>query len=652
MKRYMKLMEEMSIGSMELKNRIAYPPITTGFGAINGSYSAEDIEFSAERAKGGAALVFTDAVAPTRDQQTPVSTPLPYFDNDGQIAAYARWVDAVHNNGAKTCIQLNNAGRQTTILKRGGKPPMGPSAMSSKMVGLLPFPDAVEMTEIEIEQMILDYVLAAGRAQAAGFDAIDIDGGAGYLIQQFMSPLTNRRKDKWGGSLQNRLRFPLEIIRRTREVVGPRYPLLFDLCMDECAEGGIKPEQALETALMFEEEGIAAFRVHNYNLESYEQMFPTMATRRGINVPFGKMLKDNLKSAKVMLGQRINDPDLAEKILDEGGADILLLGRPLIADPYFPKKVLQNRPKSIRKCIACNHCVDMLGYARPIRCVINPIVGFEKEYGEVVQSANPKSVLVIGGGVGGMEAAKAAADRGHKVVLSEKSDRLGGHIKIACLTPHKEELENIIDYYQEVLPEAGVDVRLNTEIDIPGVKEMAPDVIIQATGSTVIKPGFIDFNLPNVFTPEEATVSPEIVKGDKVAVIGGGAVGIEVAEMLAMQNKQVTVLEMKDAVIEDLGIFLAVELHRRIKTLGLTINTGATVKNVNSNSVTYIDSDGEQKVLQTDAVIVAVGFKPNRDLSEQLKGLSEEFIRIGDCSSPRKILDAVHEGFHAARLLD
>ena len=649
----MKLMDEISIGSMELKNRIAYPPITTGFGAIDGSYSAEDIEFSAVRAKGGAALVFTDAVAPTRDQQTPVSSPLPYFDSDEQIAAYARWVDAVHNNGAKTCIQLNNAGRQTTILKRGGKSPMGPSVITdSKMVGVLPFPDSVAMTEIEIEQIIQDYVLAASRAQVAGFDAIDIDGGGGYLIQQFMSPLTNRRKDKWGGSLQNRLRFPLEIIRRTREVVGPHFPLIFDLCMDECAEGGIKPEEAIETALMFEQEGIAAFRVHNYNLESYEQMFPTMEVARGINVPFGKMLKDNLKTAKVMLGQRINDPDLAEKIINDGGADVVLLGRPLIADPYFPKKVLQNRSKSIRKCIACNHCVDMLGYARPIRCVINPIVGFEKEYGEAVQSKSPKNVLVIGGGCGGMEAAKAAADRGHKVVLCEGSDRLGGHIKVASLTPHKEELENIIDYYEVVLPEVGVDVRLNTQIDIAGVKEMAPDVIIQATGSTVIKPGFIDFNLPNVFTPEEVTVSPELVKGNKVAVIGGGAVGIEVAEMLAMQDKQVTVLEMKDAVIEDLGIFLAIELHRRMDILGLTVNTGATVKSVQADSVTYIDSAGEQKVLQTDAVIVAVGFKPNRDLSEQLKGLSSEFIRIGDCSSPRKILDAVHEGFHAARLLD
>lgn len=647
----MKLLEENRIGSLSLKNRLVFAPITTGFSAENGCFGQDEINFSVERAKGGAALIFTDAVAIDRDHQMSVPIPLPYIDHDTQISRYSRFVDAIHHHGAKIGIQLYHAGRQTSTSKRGGNSPVGPSAVHSSMMGRIPFPDSIQMSETEIEQVIQSYALAASRAQNAGFDAIDMGGGAGYLIQQFLSPLTNKRTDRWGGSLENRLRFATSVIKRIRSLLGEEFPLIFDLCLNEYMKDGISVEQGLETAEILESHGIDAFRIHGVNMETFYHLFPSTGSPYGELIPLGKLLKKHIKKAKIMLGQRINDPELAERIIQEEAADIILLARPLISDPYFPKKVMSGKTKSIRKCIGCNHCVDNLAYGKPIRCSVNPVVGFEQEYSQLTKTRDPKNVLIVGGGPAGMEAARVAAYTGHKVTLAEKNSYLGGQIKHAASTPYKEELKNIIAYYEHQLETLNIDVRLNCEIDYQAIMDIKPDTIILATGAEPIIPDIPGIDASNVIKATDILQHSVSIDSGPVVIIGGGSLGAEIAEMLALQGHDITIVEKTDGIAADMGFIISLTFHDRLDKLPIERITNATVTRVEEGKVYYTRANGEQGNAEAAIVVIATGYTPNNTLKDNLSKLVDDVIVIGDCLEPRKILDAVHEGFHSARLI-
>jgi 2,4-dienoyl-CoA reductase-like NADH-dependent reductase (Old Yellow Enzyme family)/thioredoxin reductase len=646
----MKLLEKITIQGMELKNRMAFPPITTAFGAVGGCFSNIEIEYLLERARGGAALLFTDAVAVDRGHQLSVNAPLPYLDSDEQISSYARMSDALRNEGVKTCIQLYHAGRQTTLAKREGKEPIAPSAVSSMLLGLIPFPDALEMTASEIEFSIRSFVLAASRAKAAGFDAVDIDGGAGYLIQQFMSPLTNMRTDAWGGGFEKRMRFPLEIVSRVREVVGKDFPIVFDLPMDEYRPGGITPEDGLKMGQALEDAGVDAFRVHGVMLETYNRMFPTMATPRGVNAALGAMLKAKLK-APVMLGQRINDADLAERLLRDRACDIVLLGRALLADPSFPAKVKAGRTREIRRCIACNTCVDRLAENKPIRCALNAQVGFEREY-RITKAGEPKTILVAGGGPAGMEAARVAALRGHRVVLCEKASSLGGQVVYGSVPPHKEELGTLVEYFMAQMEALGIDVRMGARVDRKMVLKMNPDAVIVATGAIPIQPGIPGAKGRQVLLGQDVLAHQDSVPGVKVVVVGGGSVGAEIAELLWSRGKTVTVVEMRDTIAPDMGLFVGLDFQERIRRTEIAFITGATVKEIRKGSVVYGDTGGRENTLQADAVVLAVGYAADKTLAEALDGIRAEVIPAGDAAGVRNIMSAVHEGFHAARRIE
>lgn len=646
----MKLLEPIRIGSMELKNRMAFPPITTAFGASGGCFTNMEIDYMVERARGGSALLFTDGVATDRNQQLSVDAPLPYLDNDGQISAYTRFVDALRNEGVKTCIQLYQAGRQTKLCKTGGREPIAPSACSTSMLGLIPFPDALEMTGKEIEEAIRSFALAASRAKCAGFDSVDIDGGAGYLIQQFLSPHTNKRSDAWGGSFEKRMRFALEVVSRVRDVVGCSYPLVFDLPMEEYVEGGITPDDGLRMARELEDAGIDAFRVHGVLLETYNRMFPTMSSPRGLNAHFGAALKKGLARAKVMLGQRINTPELAERLLQEGACDIVLLGRALLCDPHFPRKVMAGKVSEIRHCIACNTCVDQLALNKPVRCALNAALGFEREY-RIRKTARPVKVLVAGGGPAGVEAARAAAMAGHRVILCEKGPELGGQIRIAKVPPYKEELQTLIDDQNAQMEILGVDVRLNTEVDRAYIEKLSPDIVIVATGALPVSPDIPGLDRRNVHAARDVLADPSCIRGSLVVVVGGGTVGAETAETLRKRGKEVTVLEMRDAIAMDMGLFIYLEFVSRMRESGITFVTGATVQEIRQDTVVYRDRENREQSAKADDVVIAVGYRPDRSLLHALDGIGIRVVSIGDVNSPRRIMDAIHEGFHAARRL-
>jgi NADPH-dependent 2,4-dienoyl-CoA reductase/sulfur reductase-like enzyme len=518
-------------------------------------------------------------------------------------------------------------------------------------VGRIPFPDAVKMTLDEIDQLIQKYALAASRAKNAGFDVVDMGGGGGYLIQQFLSPLTNKRTDKWGGNLEKRMHFPIALIERIREFVGDEYPLIFDICLDEHVEGGITPTLGLEMAEILESYGIDAFRVHGVNMETVHNMFPGMGSPVGANMPLGKMLKKRLKTAKVLLGLRINDPDLAEKVIQDQAADVVLLGRALLSDPYFPKKVVKDKKSSIRKCIACNHCIDRLAYGKAIRCILNPVLGFERYYSQIKLTDSPKSILVIGGGPAGMEAARVASKRGHKVILAERSGFLGGQIKYAASAPFKEELSSIVTFYENELSLLGVEISLNLKVNREVISQFKPDTVILATGAEAITPPIPGVNKPHVKKAQDLLENDITFKNKPIVIIGGGALGAEVAEMLALQGNQITIIEKKDAIAEDVGVITALDFHDRLGKLPITRVTGATVRRIGDDNVSFTRNKREKGSIKADIVVLATGYASNNILEVAVKEMVDEVVMIGDCVSPRKIINAIHEGFHAARLI-
>lgn len=639
-----KLLEPISIGPLKLLNRIGMPPMTMCYANENDGVSRQHINYYRERAAGGAAMIMVGGVTVEGEMgKLFCPSPLLRLDDNKYVAGFNRLVEAIHDQGSKAVIQLYNSGRQTTPEKTGGKPPLSASDCSTKLMGVLPMQDARAMSIDEIEQLEDAYAAAALRAKTAGFDAVLIDGGAGYCIAQFMSPFTNKRDDQYGGDLEGRMRFPLNIISKVKEQVGDDYPLFFDLPADELVEGGIRIEESTVMAQMLEKAGILAFRLHVAVYETYQYVVPPAAVPRGVHAELAQKIKKGLKSAKVMLGHRINDPGLAEELLQQDVADIILLGRPLLADPEFPRKGAQGRIDDIRRCIACNTgCAARIVMGIPATCTVNPSVGKEEEY-QLVPAQRAKKVLIVGGGVAGLEAARVSALRGHRVTLYEKNDRLGGQANLAAVPPTKEEILHLVAWLTRQVKQLGVDIRLEKEVDAQEILAENPDAVIVATGALP--------SVPVQLTAQKAVTAWDVLSGSvevgqNVIVVGGGQVGIETAEYLATQGKKVTVLEALSEVGLDMELFSKVFFYSRLGSLDLELVTGVQVDKIESNGV----QAGENHY-PADTVVLALGQEPCAGLASALEGQINELYVVGDCLQARKMLPAIHEGARVARLV-
>jgi 2,4-dienoyl-CoA reductase-like NADH-dependent reductase (Old Yellow Enzyme family)/thioredoxin reductase len=646
--KYKKLLEPISIGTLELKNRMAMAPMSTGYANDNDGVSQQCIDYFVERAKGGVALIIVGCVV-VEGEVGKILAPSPQLrlDHFKYVAGFNRLVDAIKDHGAKTAIQLCHAGRQTGLEITGGVQPIAPSdVLATPFLGLIPGTDARAMTVEEIKQMENAYAAAALRSKRAGFDAVLIDGGAGYGIAQFMSPFVNKRTDEYGGDLQGRMRFPLRIIEKVKAEVGDDYPLLFDLPANEFIEGGITPEESRLMAQLLEKAGILAFRIHPGLWENYYYGIPPACIPRAVHAELAKGIKDSLKNAKVMVGHRINNPELAEEVLEKDQADVILLGRSLIADPEFPRKAAEERPEDICKCIACNiGCIGRLFLGIPISCTVNPMMGKEMEY-KIIHADRPKKVLIVGGGVAGMEAARVAAMRGHRVTLVEKSDRLGGQARIAAIPPFKYEIRGVVEYYETQLNKLGVKVELGKEMKTTDVLDRRPEAVIIATGAQPID----SINLPGAKNNQVVTAWDVLTEkaniGQKVVILGGGFVGLETAEFLAAQGKEVTVLEMLPEVGMDLEAFSRVLAMPRLAAAGIKLYTDTKADEITREGVRA----GDQK-FAGETVVLAIGHKACNSLVAQLKDLVPELYVIGDCYKPRKMISAIHEGAKVARQL-
>ena len=541
---FKKLFEPGKIGSLEIRNRIIMPAIHLGYAEKNGAVTQKIIDFYVERAKGGVGLIivggcYVDVLGMGLDNMLGLH-------EDRLIEGYVKLVEAVKKHGAKIGAQLFHAGRYAYSRVIGAQP-VAPSSIPSRMTGETPR----ELTIEEIKDLEEKYGEAALRAKKAGFDMVEILASTGYLVSEFLSPVTNKRTDMYGGPLENRMRFLLEIVETVRKKVGSDFPISCRVSIDELMKGGNTVEEGKKIVQALENAGVNVINSYAGWHESPRPLI-TMHVSRGEFVHLAEEVKKVVK-IPVIAAVRINNPFLAEEIIASGKADFVCMGRPLIADPELPKKALEGKVEDIRPCIACNQgCLDRVFTGLSVECCVNAAVGREAE-AKIEPTSKPKKVVVVGGGPGGMEAARVAALRGHKVILYEKNSRLGGQLNLASKPPGREEIQNIVNYLSTQLNKLGVEVKLGVEADVKLIEDLKPDVVIVASGVVPIIPEVEGIEKSNVFLAHDV-LAEKVKVGDKVVVVGGGGVGCGVAEFLAQKGKNVTIVEMLEKLARDVGI--------------------------------------------------------------------------------------------------
>ena len=630
----------MNIHTLTVRNRFVLPGMVTDM-AVDGGYVTERLlSYYEERAKGGVGLVIVEATSIDVSGKTFLHG-LDISD-DRFIPGLRLLAERVHSHGAAVAIQLQHG---------GGRAHPEYSHMPRRVMGVIPGvfePDnAITLDEAEFARLADAWAKAALRAKAAGFDAVEIHGAHGYLINQFMSPLTNLREDAYGGSFENRMRFPLEVLRAVRKQVGPDFPILFRYSMEEFMPGGIDMEQAVRIAKVMADNGVDMLNVSIGIGESVEYIIPPASVPDGWNADRAAAIKRAVGSRiPVAVVGRICNRKTAENIIASGKADLVAMGRALLADPFLPAKLAEGRDDEILTCIGCNEgCTGMLNECRPISCALNPRTGYEDDY-PMTQADAPKAVVVIGGGPAGCEAALTAAQRGHKVVLFEATSTLGGLANIAALPPGKGVFATLGTYFSTMLPRAGVDVRLNTKADADAVRALHPDHVIVATGGTPIVPRFCA-DSPVVLAQDILTGAAQA--GSRVLVIGGGLVGSETAEFLADKGREVTVVELRDGIALDMEYKTRQMLMPKLAALGVVCLTATEVLEIGCNGNVKVKTPYLEKELSGfDTVVVALGYRPDAALCADLAAADIDFVQVGDCKKVGKIINGVWEAFQLA----
>ncbi len=562
------LFQPFNLGKLELRNRLIMPPMVTFLASEAGAVTQRMIDYYAERARGGVGLITVESAYVLEKDRDMGRLGI---ENPQLQVGLAELAEAIQEQGARAFLQLNHRGSVLTIQRGKG-------------------PD--ELGQEEIGSLIEAFGEAALRAKKAGFDGVEIHGANVYLISQFLSPLTNHRTDRYGGDLEGRLSFPVEILLRVRKKVGEDFPVNFRMVGHQYTDGGLDLEDGKAIARRLEEVGATALHVVAGSPAAPYWHTPPMAVPRGCHAELAGEIKKAVRIPVIAVG-RINDPLLAEQILEEGKADLVAMGRALIADPALPLKAREGRFVEIRKCLACNHCRKrVIQMNRTVRCAVNAQAGRERDT-RIHPSPRSRRVLVIGGGPAGMEAARVMALRGHRVTLYEKKARLGGQVNLAVIPPHKEELQNLLDYLVFQLEALKVRTCLGTEATADTVEQEKPEAILLAAGARPLIPEIPGMRGEALFTPEEA-LGQNRPMGKKILVIGGGMVGCEVAEYLAARGKRVTIVEKLPEIAPGMDGSTRRLLLERLDRLSVRMITEAEVLSLEGD-VAVLRQGGESK---------------------------------------------------------
>lgn len=636
----MKLFEQTKIGQLKLKNRIFMAPMGT-FPESNGSYTIDGINYFEERAKGGAGLIITGANEVSSKYEVPLGTTISLFSHVERLSTL---IDRCHHHGAKVCVQLSpGSGRMlwadlSTIIYSAG------DCCSFFNPEMKCRPLLVE----QIHDLVNSMENAAVLAKSAGADAIELHGYGGYMFDQFMTSLWNNRTDEYGGSLKNRMRFPLECLEAIKRGAGKDFPVFMKYSAIHGIPGGREISEGVEIAKMLEASGLVdALHIDIGCYEVWYRGVSTVYGRPANQMEYASIIKQNVSLPVLGQGKLLN-PVYAEGALMNGDVDFVGLGHQMLADPYWPAKVKDGRIDDIIPCIGCNECLQTAFTGKRFCCAVNPLCYAEKDY-ILTPSDVKKSVLVVGGGPGGMQAALAGAKRGLEVELWEKSDRLGGNLWAAGLPSFKNDVLKLIKYFETQLHKAHVTVRLLKEACAEEVIQRDFDEVILATGSAGLMPSIKGIEMGISATD---VLSGKVKPGKRAVVIGGGLVGCEAAAYMKETADEVTIIEMLDDILAGSEHCLNNDqaLRNIIHESEVRIIAGAKATEIRSSSLTY-EKDNNVETIPCDSVIIAAGFKPNNSLEGELAGKVKSLTVVGDAESPRKIINAIHEGYHAVRCM-
>ena len=554
--------------------------------------------------------------------------------------------EAIRRHGAVASMELSHGGNAARISYGQGHKIYGP--VESESDGAFGQPiHAYPMDEEIIRRTIRKHAEAAAFAKACGFGMITLHGGHGWLLHQFMSPITNTRTDEWGGSFEKRMRFPLAVIAAIREAVGPSFPIEIRLSGSEVFEGGYDLEYGVRIAQALDGKvDLLHISAGSHEVaEVFTVTHPSMFLEDGVNVKYAAEIKKHVSTSVATVGA-LSDPELLEEIIASGKADVVELARGLICDPDLPRKAREGRSEEIVKCIRCFTCFSGLMTRGQISCALNPEICNEADVKFERPAPEKKTVLVAGGGIGGMQAALTAAQRGHRVILCEKTDRLGGVLLCEEKVPFKKHLGEYLQHQALMISRAPIEVRLNTEVTPDLAREISPDVIVAALGARPSVPPIPGINGDNVALAEEVYLVPEKA-GKRVAVLGGGLVGCELAIFLAGLGREVCILEMAPAQNFGTNLLQGASINLELKRLGVRTFLNTRVTKIGPEGVSGEGPEGE-KDFPADTVVCALGMKPNRDAAAALALCAPEFHVLGDCVTPATIYQATNAAYFAA----
>ena len=640
-----KLSEPGRIGNIQLKNRVLKAPQHTGLANPDGSVTDRMIRYYKEVASGGSSMVIVEYAYIDNDasRASPCQLGVSSMDHIAGLSLLAQTIQA---NGAKAALQISHAGRQKFNFSR---PIKAPSTVPWEEMHFMGCPPPDVLTFDEIQEIVKSFGVAAHRVQIADFDMVEIHACHGYLISNFLSPRTNKRTDWYGGSLENRLRFLIEVIAEIMCQVGPDYPVCVRLSGIDYEPDGTTIEETIELSKRLEAMGVAVIHMSGGNHHQTIHEVSPMGMSLAHNVWAAEAAKKALHIPVIASGS-ITTPDLAEEILEQGKGDFISLGRPLWADPYWPQKAIQGRPEDIRPCIRCNDGCLARGdhLAKTVSCSVNVAACREEEF-KIRKAESPKKVAVVGGGPAGMEAARVCTLRGHSVTLYEKR-KLGGALLEAAVPEFKIDLRPLIGYLTTQMEKLKIEV-IHEEATARGILEVGFDAVIAATGAAILVPEIPGIDSSTV-TDALQVLGGKAKTGQKVAVIGAGLVGTEVGLFLAEQGKEVVFIEMLDTPMNGITFDEKQVYENRLNECKVSFHTGQRLESLSEMTMTLVDRYGVRTEMTVDTIVLASGFRPNRDLIDSLRAESKlQVFDVGDCIGPRKIFDAIHDGHLAAKLL-
>jgi 2,4-dienoyl-CoA reductase-like NADH-dependent reductase (Old Yellow Enzyme family) len=631
-----KLFQPGRIGKLELKNRIVMAAMGTGYCHHDGYVLDEYIAFMEERAKGGTGLLMTGV---TRILSEVGMRPgsMGIYD-DKLIPGLRELTDVVHKHDAKIFMQLHHSGTRTSEETRAVIP-SAPSAVLHFRTGVVPR----ALTLLEIKHLIEAYGQGARRAKEAGFDGVEVHGGHGYLICQFLSRRANRRDDQYGGSVANRARFPCDIMREIRRVCGADFPIIFRFSATEYVDGGTDLKDSLEQVPLFVEAGADALHVSAGSDEALQWVTPDFNEPPACLTYLAEAVKKITKVPVIAVG-KLGDPVVANQVLEDGVADFVAIGRPLLADAYLPKKAQEGRLDDIMLCIYCNNgCTENRLIGRN-RCAVNPELGQERVY-RFAPTKQKKKIVIVGGGLAGMETATIAAERGHDVHLYEKTGELGGQWIPA--TAAKPQIGTLTENMLHRLSASGAKVHLNKALDAEAVLKLKPDLVVVATGAKQTLPKIPGVDGKNVVMAWDV-LDGSVQTGQEVVVVGGGLTGSDCAYYLARQGKRVSLINNSQVLVH-VERLSKLTLKEKLIARGVYLYPLSKAESITERGVNVIN-DGEIVFLKADTVVVSVGVKQDNGIAAALAELAPALAvhTIGDAYDPRTALEAIHEGFKIA----